>query len=99
MLVVIFAYVGVIVRVNIGAKLRARERPREIAGAKGLQILDAFANADEMDGQLEFFPQSGENAAARGPVKFRHDEPRHANKPGRGLRANEKLSDDKHGKE
>ena len=56
-----------------------------------MQIVDAFADADEMDRQRKFVRQRHEHAAARGAVKFGHDETGDAGDLGEGLRLTERV--------
>ena len=46
----------------------------EIARRERFEIVDAFADADEMHGQREFLCDRDQNAAARGAVELGHDE-------------------------
>src|SRR5580765_6541719 len=56
------------------ASLESRERAAEIPGRERRQIVDALANADEMDRQFEFLGNGNQDAAARGAVELGHDE-------------------------
>src|SRR6478735_7940325 len=47
---------------------------RKIARGERRQIVDAFADADEMHRQFEFLRERHQNAAARGAVELRHHE-------------------------
>src|ERR1700738_4914299 len=51
-------------------------RLREIARGERREIVDAFADADEVHRQFEFLRQGHQDAAARGAVELGHDEPR-----------------------
>src|SRR5882724_2295506 len=50
---------------------------RKIARGERREIVDAFADADEVHRQFEFLRQRHQNAAARGAVEFGHHQPRH----------------------
>src|SRR5438552_12479182 len=56
------------------ASLKSRERAAEILGRERRQIVDALADADEMDRQFEFLREGNQDAAARGAVELGHDE-------------------------
>src|SRR5947199_9608668 len=49
-------------------------RLRKIPRGEGRQIVDAFADADEVHRQFEFLRQRHQDAAPRGAVEFCHDE-------------------------
>src|ERR1700682_3595756 len=51
-------------------------RLREIARGERREIVDAFADADEVNRQFECLRQGHQEAAARGAVELGHDEPR-----------------------
>src|SRR3954469_3097324 len=52
------------------ALLYSRDRLRKIARGERREIVDAFADADEVHRQFELFRQRHQNAAARGAVEF-----------------------------
>src|SRR6476469_11120190 len=52
---------------------QSRERPAEILRLKRREIVDPFADADEMDRQLELLGDRNKDAAARGAVELGHD--------------------------
>src|ERR1051326_2345210 len=54
--------------------LKSRERAAKILRRKRRQIVDALADADEMDRQFEFLGNGNQDAAARGAVELGHDE-------------------------
>jgi hypothetical protein len=54
--------------------LDARNRARKIPCGERGEVVDALANADEVDRQREFRGDGDEYAAARGPIEFRHHE-------------------------
>src|ERR1700753_3434689 len=54
------------------------DRLGKIPRGEWREIVDAFANADEMHRQFMFFRERDQNAAARGAVKLCHDKTGHA---------------------
>src|SRR5690349_11650269 len=51
------------------------DRVGEIARGERREIVDAFADANEVHRQLEFLRQRHQDAAARGAVELRHHQP------------------------
>jgi hypothetical protein len=56
-------------------RIDPRDRAGKISCRKRREVIDAFADADEMNGQREFLRQGHENSAARGAIEFGHGEP------------------------
>src|SRR3954447_1269809 len=54
------------------------DRVGEIPGGEWRQVVDAFADADEMHRQFELLRQRHQNAAARGAVELGHHQARNA---------------------
>src|SRR3954453_22676923 len=52
--------------------LNSRNGLGEIASGERREVIDAFADADEVHRQFELFRQRHQNAAARGAVEFGH---------------------------
>ena len=63
-----------VVRRHAASLLDPRDRLGEVARGEGLEIVDALADADEMDGQRELVGDRDENAAARRAVELGHHE-------------------------
>src|ERR1700738_183498 len=57
--------------------LNSCDRLREIPRSERREVVDAFADTDEMHRQLVFLSQGHQNAASRSAVEFCHDEARH----------------------
>src|SRR6516162_7703599 len=55
--------------------LNPRDRFRKIARRERCEILDTFADADEMHRQLVLFGERDQDSAARGSVELGHHEP------------------------
>src|SRR5476651_522198 len=53
-------------------RIDPRYRAGKISCRKRREVIDAFADADEMNGQREFLRQGHENSAARGAIEFGH---------------------------
>ena len=58
--------------------LNSCNRVGEIPRGERREIVDAFADADEVHRQFEFLGQRHQDAAARGAVELRHHEARDA---------------------
>src|SRR5580704_16166045 len=65
---------------SIGAPSRFKPRNGacKVSCGEGREIVDAFADANEVHGQWVFGGDGDKDAAACGAVEFRHDEPGHA---------------------
>src|SRR4029077_8168656 len=59
------------------ARVQTGDGAGKILGVEGLQIVDAFADADAANRQAEALGDGRENAAARGAVELGHHQVRH----------------------
>src|SRR4029453_14764701 len=58
--------------------IRSRDRAREVLRAERLEIVDAFADADGVDGKPEALSDGDQDAAPRRAVELGDDETGHA---------------------
>src|SRR5215831_7178264 len=56
------------------SRFKSGDRTGKVARGERRQVVDAFSDADEVHGKRKFRRNGDEDAAARGAVKFGHDE-------------------------
>src|SRR5579871_6745199 len=62
-------------------RLDAGDRLGKVARGEGLEVLDAFAHADEMHWQSEFLRDGDQYPSSRRAVELRHHETAHSGRP------------------
>src|SRR5215471_15084089 len=75
-----FGFADVVSRSGCGfiLTLHAGDGAREIVRVERLEVIDALADADGIDGQFEALGDRDQDAAARRAVELGHDEARHS---------------------